>query len=423
MTSFNCIRKVIFLIAVAAFLLAVSAPEIANAQLTREMRELFGEIKNELDGDLKVKFEAAINNNTDKIFFSASEFQRFRDHPVNPFDGLHEIEGEAFRDGIELKFELPNLRNRMIGRHERQSPRMLNGLAAVTAVQASSIVEVRIKNETVALGTVVDSAGHVLTKASELGDAKEVTLRTSNKQLVIAKVERIDSRNDVALLTATASRLTPVVWADRQPLAGDFVVSADINGKALAVGTYSNSPRSLENGEQAVLGVQPQNAEKGIAVVDVTAGSAADLAGLKVGDVVLSLDEKSIVDVADLVNEIRKRRPGTTVQLDVLRAGQQQKLRAVLAGRNLSPERAARFKMMNRLGAIPSNRSGDFPWVFQHDTPLFPEQCGGPVLDLDGNVIGLNIARQGRIASFAIPSSQVQTILADLLREDIAKKE
>jgi serine protease Do len=311
----------------------------------------------------------------------------------------------------------------MIGRHERQAPRVLNGLAGVTSLQASSVVEVLIKNEPVSLGTVVDSSGHIVTKASELGEAKEVVLRTSDRQMISAKVERIDARNDIALLSTSFANLTPVAWVDRQPLPGEFVVSADFDGKALAVGTYSNSPRSLENGEQAMLGVQPQNADQGITVVEVTSGGAAELAGLQVGDVVLSLDEKAIVDVAEFVNEIRKRRPGTAVQLDVLRAGQRQKLRAVLAGRNLSPERAARFKMMNRLGAIPSNRSGDFPWVFQHDSPLFPEQCGGPVLDLDGNVIGLNIARQGRIASFAIPSSQVQTILADLLRDEVAKRQ
>ena len=96
--------------------------------------------------------------------------------------------------------------------------------------------------------------------------------------------------------------------------------------------------------------------------------------------------------------------------------------RAVLADRNFSGDRAARFKMMNRLGAIPSDRADKFPWVFQHDTPLFPEQCGGPILDIDGDVIGINIARGGRAASYAIPSAHINKILSDLLRENVASR-
>lgn len=76
--------------------------------------------------------------------------------------------------------------------------------------------------------------------------------------------------------------------------------------------------------------------------------------------------------------------------------------------------------MMSRLGAIPSDRDSDFPSVFQHDAPLFPEECGGPVCDLKGNVLGLNIARNSRAASFAIPSSHIKIVLNDLLRENIA---
>jgi S1-C subfamily serine protease len=78
--------------------------------------------------------------------------------------------------------------------------------------------------------------------------------------------------------------------------------------------------------------------------------------------------------------------------------------------------------MMNRLGAILSRRNDSFPLVFQHDTPLFPEQCGGPVLDLRGNVIGLNIARQGRAASLAIPASAMATIVDDLMRQSVANR-
>jgi serine protease Do len=42
-------------------------------------------------------------------------------------------------------------------------------------------------------------------------------------------------------------------------------------------------------------------------------------------------------------------------------------------------------------------------------------QCGGPVVDLDGRAIGLNIARADRTASYAIPSATVRKLVAELL--------
>jgi serine protease Do len=70
--------------------------------------------------------------------------------------------------------------------------------------------------------------------------------------------------------------------------------------------------------------------------------------------------------------------------------------------------------MMARLGAIPSRRADQFPVVFQHDSPLLPEQCGGPITDLEGNVIGINISRNNRSASYAIPSAHIEKVLPRL---------
>ena len=36
---------------------------------------------------------------------------------------------------------------------------------------------------------------------------------------------------------------------------------------------------------------------------------------------------------------------------------------------------------------------------------------GGPLVDLDGHIIGINIARAGRISSYALPASDIQQIL------------
>ena len=43
---------------------------------------------------------------------------------------------------------------------------------------------------------------------------------------------------------------------------------------------------------------------------------------------------------------------------------------------------------MNSMGVGVSSRADDFPAVLQHDTVLRPVDCGGPVVDLSGKVVG-----------------------------------
>jgi serine protease Do len=43
-----------------------------------------------------------------------------------------------------------------------------------------------------------------------------------------------------------------------------------------------------------------------------------------------------------------------------------------------------------------------------------PSDCGGPLVDLDGKVLGINIARAGRVETWALPGDVIQPILKDL---------
>ena len=69
---------------------------------------------------------------------------------------------------------------------------------------------------------------------------------------------------------------------------------------------------------------------------------------------------------------------------------------------------------MNQMGTSISGRRDGFPAVIQHDSPLSANTCGGPLVTLDGKVIGINIARSGRVETFALPSDVVQSYLEDL---------
>ena len=77
----------------------------------------------------------------------------------------------------------------------------------------------------------------------------------------------------------------------------------------------------------------------------------------------------------------------------------------------LSPRRQGRLDRQNILAGDMSSRRGSFPEALQHDTVLQPEDCGGPLVNLDGEVVGVNISRAGRIESYALTPAVVLPVL------------
>ena len=69
-----------------------------------------------------------------------------------------------------------------------------------------------------------------------------------------------------------------------------------------------------------------------------------------------------------------------------------------------------------------SKKRGGFPVILQHDTVIKPTDCGGPLVDLDGKAVGINIARAGRTESYAIPTEAVLGLIADLKSGKLAPK-
>ena len=63
-----------------------------------------------------------------------------------------------------------------------------------------------------------------------------------------------------------------------------------------------------------------------------------------------------------------------------------------------------------------SKRRDDFPMVLQHDTPSRYTLMGGPLLNLKGELIGMNIARVNRAENYALPISVVQKSVQNILK-------
>lgn len=409
---------------IAGLLLAILlAPPVGGQELTEEMRGLFSELMPQLDSELRGKVQEAIDNDRVYLELTVDQFIRFRDHPANPFDGWQGVDTSKIKGLIRLQFESQPIRSRVADSRERQSTEMLESLGPVTRRSNGGTVKVTNGKVQVALGTVVTNEGHVLTKLSELEGCDTLYCKASDGQRYPATLIGKNKANDLALLKIREGVLPPVIWANNTPDIGSFLITTGADASPLAIGIFSNPARSIIGENQAFLGVKPVDDSGGVRVIEVTAGSSAAEAGLLVGDMLTALNGRAMSDVQALVNEIRRNAPGDKLIVDLMRNGQPMQVIATLAGRNVGGPTADRFKQMETFGAIPSKRRDEFPMVFQHDTPLVPEQCGGPITNLDGEVVGINIARGGRVATYAIPADHVQQLLGDMLRPNVASRD
>jgi serine protease Do len=121
----------------------------------------------------------------------------------------------------------------------------------------------------------------------------------------------------------------------------------------------------------------------GAVVGDVVAGTPAAKAGLKYGDVILSVDGQSIKDATDLSSRIAAIPPGTSVKLEYLRDGKKEATDVVLA-------------------KLPSDTQ-----VASNDTNQ-PDQNASDTPLLDGFGLSLDLSRdsKGIVVSDVDPSGQ-----------------
>src|SRR6202166_1038665 len=71
----------------------------------------------------------------------------------------------------------------------------------------------------------------------------------------------------------------------------------------------------------------------GVTVSDVTAGSPAERAGIKVGDTIITVDGKAVKNGDDLVSDIASRKPNTKVTIGFVRNGKKQEANVTVADR------------------------------------------------------------------------------------------
>lgn len=300
----------------------------------------------------------------------------------------------------------------------RTNPKFVAAFREVVAKPSVSTVRILCDGKNTALGMIVGADGWILTKANDLKGTIVCELKDGRQ--FGAKLIGVHKQNDLAMLRIDAHDLVPVQFTSSKGVsAGSWVACAGINDDPVAIGVIGVATRSVssrlfgnvDNAKSGFLGVSLEAADGGVKIVRIEPKTAAAKAGLKKDDIITALNGQNFTEVEPFINAMAKKKPGDVVKLKVLRDDEEKDVTAVLGKR---PPNLSRGDFQNRMGSELSSRRGGYSTILQHDSVVKPTDCGGPIVDLDGHVIGINICRAGRTESWAVPSEAVETVLADL---------
>ncbi len=276
-----------------------------------------------------------------------------------------------------------------------------------------STVQVLDKNRQVALGAIVSNDGWIVTKSSEIPDrAIEVRFYDNTTEKGQVKFRRNDL--DLALIKIDRKELPSIQWNTSAVVpVGGWLATTDVRNLPIAIGVMSVSSRNVRR-EKAVLGVKlgyALNGEDGALVENVIDGSGADRAGVQAGDLITSIDGESLKSQSEAIERLKGFLAGQRVDVGIVRDGKKVLITAQMMDLNNSLLDPTEMEVNGEI----SSRSTGFQNIMQHDSVISPHQCGGPIVDVYGNAIGLNIARAGRVSSYAISARILVPAIAEMI--------
>ncbi len=303
---------------------------------------------------------------------------------------------------------------------QRDNASMMNLIRPVTEKISGSVVQVYSGDRPVALGTIVAEDGFILTKRSELsGDP--IRVRLSDGQLLPARVAAVRRSNDLAMLRVEGDlNLRPAKFGGEIPRVASFVISVGRKSNPIGLGVIGAKPRPISH--QGRLGVLLQDDRTGRAMVrGVFPDSGAEAAGLKKGDLIVAINGRKERSRLGVIETLRGMFPGESVRLTISRDDEAENSTTMDVDASIRDLNVMQESESDARVNGPRNvRLSGFDQVMQHDTVLDPDECGGPLMDSKGNVIGINIARAGRVVSYALPASLILPEMVSMLSEALS---
>lgn len=307
-----------------------------------------------------------------------------------------------------------------VNSYSKKSDDFVGVFQSVVASADASTLEVMSGKRQIALGTVIDSNGLVLTKASELRG--QIGCKLLDGTIAEATVVGIDPETDLALLKVDAENLNVIQWSqDPTPVTGQWLATPKGEKDTPTIGVVSVNARAIPP-SRPFIGITMENVPQsgGVRITTVVPRSPADSADIWVNDVITKIDDDTVTDITVLRDILKNYEIDDRITLGVTRGKKKLNIKLTLAERDkISPENL-RSNQQNSMGSILSRRRKDFPSSFQHDSMLSSKTCGGPIVDLSGKVVGINIARAGRVSSLALTAATVLPVIARLKSGNLA---
>ena len=278
-----------------------------------------------------------------------------------------------------------------------------------------SVVEVVNKQQQrLSLGTVVSLKGHVLTKYSLVKDTAPNQMRFRYKNLLwLATKVGVDETNDLILFALHSGQIRPAkilrpvsFTTDGRLGVGKFVIGVGNDSQTLSVGitTVAPTPQAIESDCENCIDMGLTLATN-LTLSRVYPRTVGERLGLLVGDRILSINGQPLTSQLQFAEMEKEIRGGDLIAIRV----QRQQVTFEIIER--IPE-LTKVTKRDRWGGGPfSKRRSGFSEVLVHDSVISPEDCGGPLVNLQGQFCGINIARSMRVASFAIPAEPVKQFL------------
>lgn len=212
----------------------------------------------------------------------------------------------------------------------------LEGSPGLPTVELGDAFDVAVGDDVVAIGNALGlQGGPTVTRG--IVSALDRSLETAVGPLegLIQTDASISSGNSGGPLVNVDGE---VIGINTAVAATSRTTSAENIGFAIAVDRIGPVVEALRVGAAgptttARLGVTGEDSptgERGASVADVAPGSAAEVAGVEIGDLIVRVGDTVVVDAASLAGAVRSYRPGETVEVVVLREGRARTLTAVL---------------------------------------------------------------------------------------------
>jgi serine protease Do len=310
---------------------------------------------------------------------------------------------------------------------DEQAAEFNDAISPVLEKAARSTVRVWAGSRRLAYGTVIGDGTQILTKWSEvMRSHPDLTVEAAGPEVRKAAVTGVYADEDLAVLTIRDGEpLAPVEWSYEVPELGRFLAAPQPDGRPAAFGVVSVLERNLRRSDQAFLGIEVERdfTGPGVRVRAVTPETGAAVAGLREGDVIREVGGRLISGLLELQNVLRGTSPGSSIRVLAESNGEEKAYEVTLGSmedRAIPHFPGQRLQQMERMGGAISEVRDSFSRVVQTDMRPKPNQVGGPVVDLQGRVLGVTMARADRTRSFMMPALAITELLQQEAADPVA---